>query len=181
MCGHAATLKPHVDMRSTSRDSFGRVNGNTLLTIGEAARRSGATVAALHHYERLGLLTPHRTSGNQRRYPRHMLRRIALIRMAGSVGIPLDDVRKAMADLPIDRAPNKAEWERLTGTWRVAIEERIDTLQQMLEQFVECIGCGCLSMQRCSIVNKGDKLDPRKQHNNNDSDDASGGSDPSAD
>ncbi|TJZ41942.1 redox-sensitive transcriptional activator SoxR [Streptomyces piniterrae] len=135
-------------------------NANTLLTVGEAAYRSGATVAALHHYEELGLLSPQRTSGNQRRYPRHMLRRIALIRMASSVGIPLSDIREAMRELPEDRAPNRAEWEHLTGLWRDAIEERIDTLQQMRSQFIECIGCGCLSMSRCSIVNPNDKLAP---------------------
>ncbi|UNS97726.1 redox-sensitive transcriptional activator SoxR [Streptomyces tubbatahanensis] len=134
---------------------------NELLTVGEAAYRSGATVAALHHYEELGLLTPQRTSGNQRRYPRHLLRRIALIRMASHVGIPLADVREAMAGLPADRAPNRAEWRQLTGLWQEAIEERLATLQEMRDQFVACIGCGCLSMARCSIVNPRDRLAPR--------------------
>ncbi|NLU70852.1 redox-sensitive transcriptional activator SoxR [Streptomyces sp. HNM0574] len=135
-------------------------NAHTLLTVGEAAHRSGATIAALHHYESLGLLTPHRTTGNQRRYPRHLLRRIALIRMATSVGIPLAEVREALAGLPEDRAPNRAEWEHLTGLWREAIDERLATLQQLRSQFVECIGCGCLSMARCSIVNPDDRQAP---------------------
>ncbi|MGW5018615.1 redox-sensitive transcriptional activator SoxR [Streptomyces cacaoi] len=132
----------------------------SMLTVGEVARRSGATVAALHHYESLGLLTPHRTAGNQRRYPRHMLRRVALIRMAAGVGIPLADIGEAMAGLPQDRAPDRAEWQRITGLWREAIDERIATLQQLRSQFVECIGCGCLSMTRCSIVNPDDRLAP---------------------
>ncbi|MFI7104358.1 redox-sensitive transcriptional activator SoxR [Streptomyces sp. NPDC050161] len=135
-------------------------NAHQLLTVGEAAHRSGATVAALHHYEDLGLLTPQRTAGNQRRYPRHLLRRIALIRMASGVGIPLADIRDAMHSLPEDRAPNRLEWEHLTGLWREAIEERIQTLQQMRSQFIECIGCGCLSMNRCTIVNPNDELAP---------------------
>ncbi|MGW8374878.1 redox-sensitive transcriptional activator SoxR [Streptomyces sp. ODS28] len=133
-------------------------NAHTQLTVGEAAHRSGTTVATLHHYERLGLLTPHRTSGNQRRYPRHMLRRIALIRMASSVGIPLADIREAMRHLPEDRAPNRAEWQHLTGLWREAIEDRITTLQQLRNQFIDCIGCGCLSMSRCAIVNPEDRM-----------------------
>ncbi|MCB5910446.1 redox-sensitive transcriptional activator SoxR [Streptomyces pinistramenti] len=139
-------------------------NAHQLLTVGEAAHRSGATVAALHHYEDLGLLSPQRTAGNQRRYPRHLLRRIALIRMASSVGIPLADIREAMRTLPEDRAPNRTEWEHLTGLWRDAIEERIQTLQQMRSQFIECIGCGCLSMSRCTIVNPGDELAPPGTH-----------------
>lgn len=129
-----------------------------LLGVGEIARRSGLAVSALHYYESVGLLSPERTTGNQRRYPRSVLRRIAFIRMANRVGIPLADVAAALAALPDGRTPTKRDWERLSGQWRAELDERIHRLQQLRDEFTDCIGCGCLSLNACWMLNPGDRL-----------------------
>jgi len=128
------------------------------LTVGQLAERSGVAVSALHFYERQELISSRRTSGNQRRYRRDVLRRVALIRIAQRVGIPLADVRAALAELPEGRTPNRADWERLSQRWHDELDERIKRLQQLRDEFTDCIGCGCLSLDRCRMANPFDQL-----------------------
>ncbi|MCF8568677.1 redox-sensitive transcriptional activator SoxR [Gordonia sp. HY002] len=127
------------------------------LTVGELSVRSGVAVSALHFYEREGLIEARRTSGNQRRYRRDALRRVALIRIAQRVGIPLADIRAALQRLPEGRTPTAADWTRLSEGWRDELDERIHRLQQLRDDFTGCIGCGCLSLERCALVNPGDE------------------------
>jgi MerR family redox-sensitive transcriptional activator SoxR len=131
------------------------------LTVGQLAERSGVAVSALHFYERQQLISSRRTAGNQRRYRRDMLRRVAMIRIAQRVGIPLAEVRAALAELPEGRTPNRADWERLSGRWHDELDERIRRLQQLRDQFTDCIGCGCLSIDRCRLANPNDLLAER--------------------
>ncbi|WP_166346430.1 redox-sensitive transcriptional activator SoxR [Phytoactinopolyspora limicola] len=128
------------------------------LTVGELSARSGAAVSALHFYERKGLINSRRTTGNQRRYPRATLRRVALIRIAQRVGVPLAEIKNALDRLPDGRTPTKRDWEKLSRTWRTELDERIRQLQQIRDDFTDCIGCGCLSLNRCSLANTHDEL-----------------------
>src|SRR5919202_5396861 len=128
------------------------------LSVGEVAHRSGVKVTALHFYEREGLIESRRTSGNQRRFRRDVLRRLAFIRIAQRVGIPLAEVRQALDGLPDGRTPTRADWEELSARWRADLDERIRRLQQLRDDFTGCIGCGCLSLGSCSLVNPGDVL-----------------------
>ncbi len=127
-------------------------------SVGEIAARSGVSVSALHFYERKGLIRSHRTSGNQRRYERDVLRRLAIIRLAGELGIPLGDVAKSMAALPEGRVPNKKDWAGLSGTWHEELDRRITLLTRLRDELLGCIGCGCLSTQSCPLMNPGDRL-----------------------
>ncbi len=128
------------------------------LTVGEMSRRSGVAVSALHFYERQGLIESRRTSGNQRRYKRVTLRRVALIRVAQRVGIPLADIAAALDSLPNGRTPTQKDWEALSVGWRAELDERIKRLQQLRDDFNDCIGCGCLSLTCCSLANNHDEL-----------------------
>lgn len=128
------------------------------LTVGEVSARSGVTVSALHFYERQGLIASTRTSGNQRRYRRDALRRVALIQIAQQVGIPLATLRGQLETLPQDRAPSRQDWERLTADWRVELDQRIERLEQLRDKFTDCVGCGCLSIDRCMLANRNDQL-----------------------
>ncbi|WP_158893818.1 redox-sensitive transcriptional activator SoxR [Amycolatopsis anabasis] len=128
------------------------------LTVGQLAARSGVAVSALHFYERQHLITSRRTAGNQRRYRRDTLRRVALIRIAQRVGIPLADVRAALAELPDARTPTRADWERLSRRWKSELDERIRHLEQLRDDFTDCVGCGCLSIDRCALANPYDEL-----------------------
>lgn len=128
------------------------------LTVGQLAARSGVAVSALHFYERQGLISSRRTSGNQRRYRRDTLRRVALIRIATRVGIPLADVAAALAELPNGRNPTRRDWQRLSRRWQAELDQRIHHLQQLRDSFTDCIGCGCLSIDRCRLANAHDKL-----------------------
>lgn len=128
------------------------------LTVGQLAERSGVAVSALHFYERQGLINSRRTSGNQRRYRRETLRRVALIRIAQRVGIPLAEVRAALDELPNGRIPNRADWERLSQRWHDELNERIRSLEQLRDRFTDCVGCGCLSIDRCRLANPYDAL-----------------------
>ncbi|WP_433800775.1 redox-sensitive transcriptional activator SoxR [Actinomycetospora sp. CA-084318] len=128
------------------------------LSVGEVAQRSGVAVSALHFYEREGLISSRRTAGNQRRFRRDVLRRIAFIRIAQRVGIPLAQVREALDELPDARTPTRADWERLSASWRTELDDRIRRLEQLRDDFSGCIGCGCLSIDRCQLVNPGDTL-----------------------
>lgn len=128
------------------------------LTPGETARRSGVSVSALHFYEREGLIDSIRTSGNQRRYHRDALRRIAFIKVSQGVGISLADIRAALASLPAGRTPGKGDWRRLSQGWRDVLSERITQLERLRDSLDNCIGCGCLSLRACSLYNPGDEL-----------------------
>jgi MerR family redox-sensitive transcriptional activator SoxR len=128
------------------------------LPPGELAERSGVAISALHFYEREGLITSRRTSGNQRRYARETLRRVAFIRMSQRLGIPLARVRKAIATLPADRVPTRKDWARLSAGWREDIDDRILLLQRLRDNLADCIGCGCLSLRSCALSNPGDVL-----------------------
>lgn len=129
-----------------------------LLTPGELATRSGVAVSALHFYEREGLIESSRTAGNQRRYVRDTLRRVAFIRTSQRVGIPLSDIRSALDTLPSGRAPTKREWSRLSRLWRKDLDRRIEQLQKLRDTLDDCIGCGCLSLRSCRLNNLDDRL-----------------------
>jgi MerR family redox-sensitive transcriptional activator SoxR len=113
--------------------------------------------SALRYYEQLGLIAAQRTSGNQRRYARPTLRRVAFIRVAQEVGLTLDDVGMALAALPRDRTPVKRDWERLSRAWRQRLDARIAELERVREDLTGCIGCGCLSLRRCTLLNRSDR------------------------
>ena len=127
------------------------------LTIGELAARSGVTTSALRFYEAEGLVTSRRTDGNQRRFPRAMLRRVALIQAGRAAGITLDEIRAALDGLPHDRTPTKRDWERLSRGWRRDVDERIARLEALRDQLASCIGCGCLSLRSCALFNRADR------------------------
>lgn len=128
------------------------------LTPGEMSVRSGVAVSALHFYEREGLITSRRTTGNQRRYSRETLRRVAFIRMSQRLGIPLSRIRDALSTLPSDRIPTSKDWARLSAGWRQDLDDRIVHLQRLRDNLTGCIGCGCLSLKVCALANPGDTL-----------------------
>jgi MerR family redox-sensitive transcriptional activator SoxR len=128
------------------------------LTVGQLAARSGVAVSALHFYERQGLISSRRTSGNQRRYQRDTLRRVALIRIAVRVGIPLGDVAAVLALLPDNRTPTRRDWQRISQCWQDTLDQRMRQLQQLRDDFTDCVGCGCLSIDRCKLANPFDEL-----------------------
>lgn len=128
------------------------------LSVGELAKRSGLAVSALHFYEKKGLIRSVRNAGNQRRYARDALRRLAVIRVAQRVGVPLASVRLAFASLPDERTPTRAEWAKMSAVWRNELDIRIHDLQRLRDQLVDCIGCGCLSLRRCRLSNPDDAL-----------------------
>jgi MerR family transcriptional regulator, redox-sensitive transcriptional activator SoxR len=126
------------------------------LPIGEIARRSGFAGSAIRYYEKLGLLTATRTAGDQRRFERSTLRRLAFIRAATNVGLSLDEVATALASLPAGRTPTRADWSKLSHGWRRRLDDQIAALVALRDGLDSCIGCGCLSLQRCAISNPGD-------------------------
>nr|WTB30147.1 redox-sensitive transcriptional activator SoxR [Streptomyces sp. NBC_00830] len=126
------------------------------LTVGQLSARSGAAVSALHFYEAKGLISSRRTNGNQRRYSRDALRRVAFVRAAQRVGIPLATIRDALAELPEERTPNRDDWARLSEAWRSELDERIKQLGRLRDHLTDCIGCGCLSLETCVLSNPND-------------------------
>ena len=129
-----------------------------ILGVGELAERAGVAVSALHFYEAKGLIHSVRTSGNQRRYARSVLRRIAVIKVAQRVGLPLAEIAQALDALPSGRTPTVADWRRLSAAWKKELEARIKTLTQLRDQLDGCIGCGCLSLKACPLRNADDGL-----------------------
>lgn len=127
------------------------------LTIGDVARRSGLAVSALRFYEANGLIYSTRTDGGQRRYRRDVLRRLAVIQAAQRVGFPLAEIAGMLAELPADRPVSSSEWQRLARSWRPQLDERIRTLEQLRDQLDSCVGCGCLSMEKCALANPADR------------------------
>ncbi len=128
------------------------------LARGICNKRSGVAVSALHFYERKGLIRSLRTAGNQRRYARDVLRRIAVIRVAQRLGVPLQQVLDAFSVLPDQRTPTRVEWVRMSARWRGQLDTRISELQALRDQLTDCIGCGCLSLRRCRLSNPDDAL-----------------------
>jgi MerR family redox-sensitive transcriptional activator SoxR len=128
------------------------------LSVGEVARRSGVAVSALHFYEAQGLIRSRRNTGNQRRYPREVLRRVAIIKVAQRTGIPLKTIREAFRALPAERTPTAEDWGRLSAAWKRELEHRIDRLIRLRDHLEDCIGCGCLSVKSCPLHNPWDEL-----------------------
>jgi MerR family redox-sensitive transcriptional activator SoxR len=128
-----------------------------VFTIGELSRRSGVSASALRFYERKGLIEADRTDGNQRRYPPATLRRVAFVQAGAAAGIPLAEIRAALDRLPRGKTPTRRDWERLSRRWRGDLDERIETLQALRDRLTTCIGCGCLSLRTCALLNPGDE------------------------
>ncbi|MFS4457937.1 redox-sensitive transcriptional activator SoxR [Bdellovibrio sp. HCB2-146] len=128
------------------------------LSVGEVAARAGVAVSALHFYEEKGLIASERNSGNQRRYPRGVLRVISLIKVAQRLGFSLEKIKDTFAELPTDHQPSNADWNRLAKKWQTHLDEQIELLTKLKTQLNSCIGCGCLSMKDCPLRNPDDKL-----------------------
>jgi len=128
------------------------------LTVSEVARRSGFAASALRFYEREGLIAATRTGGGQRRFERGVLRRLAFIRAARNVGLSLEEIRLELAELPEERTPTRADWGRISRSWRSRLDEQIEALQALRDGLQSCIGCGCLSLRSCAMSNPGDVL-----------------------
>jgi len=149
-------------MKLTSSQAFAAEPGGSLiettdlLTVGVVAQRSGFAASALRYYERVGLIESTRTTGGQRRYQRSVLRRLAFVRAARNIGLSLDEVAAALATLPDGRTPTKADWARLSRSWRGRLDEQIAGLMALRDGLDSCIGCGCLSLRRCAISNPAD-------------------------
>ncbi|WP_426135623.1 redox-sensitive transcriptional activator SoxR [Pseudomonas sp. PWP3-1b2] len=131
---------------------------NKELTVGQLAARSGVAVTALHFYESKGLINSNRNAGNQRRYPRDVLRRVVVIKIAQRLGIPLATIGAALQTLPDGRTPTKSDWERLSALWREDLDDRINKLVLLRDKLSGCIGCGCLSLEACPLRNQDDQL-----------------------
>ena len=127
------------------------------ITIGELAQRSGVATSALRFYETAGLISSERTAGNQRRYTRATLRRVAFVRAAQRLGLTLEEIAAALATLPDGRTATRADWARLSGSWRARLAARIDELERLQTKLTGCIQCGCLSLRRCALFNPGDR------------------------
>jgi MerR family redox-sensitive transcriptional activator SoxR len=128
------------------------------LSVGQVAERSGAAVSALHFYESKGLIKSWRNQGNQRRYAREVLRRVAVIKVAQRAGIPLASIRKALTALPGGRTPTAEDWKKLSSRWKADLDDRISRLTRLRDQLDGCIGCGCLSLGICPLRNPWDEL-----------------------
>ena len=129
-----------------------------VLTIGELSARSGVAPSALRYYESIGLIQSVRTTGNQRRYAQATLRRVAFVRAAQQVGLSLDEITDALSTLPQGRTPTKADWSRLSSSWRQRLDDQIERIERLRDRLDGCIGCGCLSLRSCALTNPGDTL-----------------------
>lgn len=134
--------------------------------VGEVAKRAGVKVSALHFYEQKGLISSWRNQGNQRRYHRSVLRRVAVIKAAQQVGLSLEEIAQALAHLPKHQAPNKAEWEDMATSWHALLDEKIHRLQSLQNDLGGCIGCGCLSLDNCALRNPQDVIGEEHQGSN---------------
>lgn len=128
------------------------------LSVGEVAERSGVAVSTIHFYESKGLIASWRSSGNQRRFPRDVLRRIAVIKVAQRLGVPLATIAEALKTLPDGRTPTAEDWKRLSAAWKADLDERIAVLTRLRDGLEDCIGCGCLSLGECPLRNPWDEL-----------------------
>lgn len=136
----------------------GHHDSDELMAIGEMSRRTGVAVSALRYYEDLGLIASVRTAGNQRRFARHMLRRVSLVSVAKGLGVPLADVQEAFSSVPMDRTPSHEEWQRASRRWKKQLEERRRSIERLEYELTGCIGCGCLSLKACALLNPDDAL-----------------------
>ena len=130
---------------------------NELLSVGQIAERSGLAISTLHFYEQKGLIRSERNAANQRRYPRYVLRMLAVIRIAQSLGISLSEIRESLDTLPSSRPPNASDWKRLSSKWHAKLDHRIEQLTILRDQLAGCIGCGCLSVKECPLRNPDDQ------------------------
>lgn len=128
------------------------------LSVGQVAKRCGVKVSTLHFYESLGLIKSLRNQGNQRRYMREVLRRISVIKAAQKMGVSLEEIKAAFANLPDNRTPTKDDWQQLSRYWQKGLNQKIAYLEKLRDSLDGCIGCGCLSMKNCPIYNPEDKL-----------------------
>src|SRR6195256_1770178 len=155
------TMRTTSTMLEVKRRFADAIDGGELrkeLSVGEVAKRSGVAVSTLHFYESKGLIRSSRTSGNQRRYPRGVLRRVAIIKVAQSAGIPLATIAQALGSLPKNVAPTREDWHKLSTVWRMELDSRIRKLSQLRDRLDKCIGGGCLSITACPLRNPSDKL-----------------------
>ena len=165
---NTSTLRPQVNLRSRKGqvmlhtaehgDCANEYPGQELLSIGQVSDRTGVARSALHYYEEIGLIAATRTAGNQRRFPRHLLRRISLITVGSKLGIPLSDIKRALAPVPMGKIPTESDWLRATEEWKKVLEARRRAIEELEDRLMGCIGCGCLSMQACSLLNPEDRL-----------------------
>ncbi|MBI3231139.1 MAG: redox-sensitive transcriptional activator SoxR [Burkholderiales bacterium] len=130
----------------------------TLLNIGEVAQRAGVASSALRYYEEQGLITSCRSAGKQRQFKRDVLRRIAFIRAAQAAGLRLDEIKAALASLPEQRTPTPQDWQKIASRWQPLLQQKIDTLVALRDKLSSCIGCGCLSLEKCALYNPEDKI-----------------------
>jgi MerR family redox-sensitive transcriptional activator SoxR len=152
------SYKVKVQVNLKSRPAAGFLSPvSELLTISEVSRRSGVASSALRFYEERGLISSERAGSGHRRYRRPVLRRIAFIVFAQRIGLALEEIGVELAKLPPDRAPNRRDWSRLSSSWSSRIEERIAELERLKRGLTDCIGCGCLSLERCKLANPGDR------------------------
>ncbi|SEG66829.1 redox-sensitive transcriptional activator SoxR [Vibrio hangzhouensis] len=128
------------------------------LSVGQVAKRAEVTVSALHFYEQKGMIASWRNQGNQRRYDSSVLRRIAVIKTGQQLGLSLEEIKQALASLPIDRAPSQEEWEAMGKKWKSILDDKIWLMTKLRDELGECIGCGCLSLNRCRLRNPDDEL-----------------------
>jgi MerR family redox-sensitive transcriptional activator SoxR len=135
-------------------DEIGDIN--RLLSIGEVSERTGVSASALRYYETEQLIASHRTDGHQRRYDREVLRRVSFVRIAQQLGLTLDEIRDQLSSLPDERTPTKADWARLSRSWRPRLDEQIAILVRLRDALTDCIGCGCLSLRSCALYNPDD-------------------------
>ena len=129
-----------------------------LLSIGEVSERTGVAVSAVRYYETLGLVPAERTAGNMRKFPRHSIRRVSLIQLAVRFGIPLAEVAEVFGSLPQGRTPTKKDWRKMSTEWNQRLEDRKQAINRMQDELTGCIGCGCLSLKTCNLLNPGDEL-----------------------
>jgi MerR family redox-sensitive transcriptional activator SoxR len=148
---------PPSDAGRPHRESVGRPLTAETLTIGDVAKRSGVAASALRFYEDRGLISSERHGSGHRRYPRAVLRRIAFIVFAQRIGLTLDEIAAELSKLPPERVPNRRDWSKLSAGWTDRIDERIAELQRLRAGLTECIGCGCLSLERCRLANPDDR------------------------
>ncbi len=132
------------------------MNSNEWLSIGELSHRTGVASSALRYYETQGLITASRSEGGQRRFPREVLRRVGFIKIAQGIGLELEQIQACLVSLPNSRTPTKADWERLSRSWKPLLDERVATLARLRDQLSDCIGCGCLSLRSCALYNPDD-------------------------
>jgi MerR family redox-sensitive transcriptional activator SoxR len=142
-----------IPVKKESKETF-----STELSVGDVARRCGIAVSAIHFYESKGLIMSWRNRGNQRRYPREVLRRVSIVKVAQRLGIPLASIKQALDSLPKGRTPTDRDWRKLSARWHADLDERIARLARLRDHLTGCIGCGCLSMKVCPLWNPGDEL-----------------------